>query len=605
MSKSGCQLHCLLCQSIYETRKDWLCHLLECPHQNKARKVIHQWGQPDKECTVVVFASSSIALSLELLQFLSRGSMNLVTNFVWFEKQPNVGFIQFESKQKVEEIVSGIERRQINIGSHLVVQIKKAEECLSLEWLALIPTPKSDSDLLVVEVLDSENEIGDSPSDMDTDASNLNNSQPIDESPAPLRPALVQLTSSPACVSPRPNESLETHYDAIRRTMKIPDDEYKIGMDFLDTLRNMLSQEFPGCQLILFRNWYLKQRNTNSLNELLFFVDHQGICKQGPTGCADVQISLNRFPPLGRQVKNILTSSPKGKRLGITETNEIKQRFPGLMAEGCRRNFYCKANGLLFSVVSQPIKLPEIQMCRLVSYFCSFDARVKPLLIVIRYWAKVNGLRLAATYRRSDQPCNSPDPATFDWLVIFFLCHKMKILPTPREITDRPHPRIMFQTDDIGFTQDPMFAQQFFERYGQPAKEAHAFNVFSLVELFFRFYSNELLVDENDKVRVVLNTRDGEMIPMHEFEGPIFRMQTKLSTLERDQAKKGRVGIKPAPHMILLHPIHLRHGFSLCNENVTSVGLAMQTTGRKLEKALYLYRNGKYMTDFTAVFAAQ
>ncbi|CAL8143355.1 unnamed protein product [Orchesella dallaii] len=603
MSESGRLLQCLLCQSMCDTRKDWLCHLLECHHQTKARKVIHQWGQPDKECTVVVFASSSIASSLELLQFLSRGSMNLVTNFVWFEKQPNVGFIQFESKQKVEEIVSGFERRQINIGSHLVVQIKKAEDCMSLEWLALIPTAKIVSDLLFVEVLDSENESGDSPPDMDTDASYLNNSQPIDESPSGLRPVPEQLTSSPVCVSPRPNESLETLYGAIHRTMEIPDDAYEECMYFLKTVQNILAQEFPGCQLILFRNWYLKLRNTTPINELLFYLDHQGIYKEGSNGCTGVQIRLSKCPPMSRQVKHILTSSPEGKRIGITVSSKSGQ-FPGLTAEEGRQNFYCHSNGIPFGVVSKPTKLPEIQMNRLLSYFYSFDPRVKPLLVVIRYWAKMNGLRLAPANPGFDKSCSSPDPAAFDWLVIFFLCHKMKILPTPREVRNRRHPKMMFEKVDIGFTPDPLFAQRFFERYQQPSNEVHAFNVLSLAERFFSFYSNELLLDENNEVKVVLNTRDGEMIPMHEFKGTISHMQTKLSLPERKLARKGRVAIEPVPHMILLHPIDLRHGFSLCNENVTSVGLAMQTTGRKLEEALNLYKNGK-CSDFTAVFAVQ
>ncbi|CAL8140294.1 unnamed protein product [Orchesella dallaii] len=65
--------------------------------------------------------------------------MDLVTDFVWFDNHPKMGFIQFESKYKVEEILSSFRAPEVRVNNQLV-QIKRAGECLQLEWEALIPS---------------------------------------------------------------------------------------------------------------------------------------------------------------------------------------------------------------------------------------------------------------------------------------------------------------------------------------------------------------------------------------------------------------------------------------------------------------------------------
>ncbi|CAL8128455.1 unnamed protein product [Orchesella dallaii] len=130
-------LECLMCQRGFGTRKEWLSHLLETYHQSKARAQISRWGQSEKECALIVFSSFPIA-SIELLHFFSNGSMDLVTDFVWFESHPKVGVVQFESKCKLDEIFSICGAPEIRVNNQLL-QVKRAGECLLLEWQALIP----------------------------------------------------------------------------------------------------------------------------------------------------------------------------------------------------------------------------------------------------------------------------------------------------------------------------------------------------------------------------------------------------------------------------------------------------------------------------------
>jgi len=87
-----------VCQGTYDTKSAWLGHLLEpSSHQSKARKDIGHWDKKDKKSTLLLFTSFPIAC-LEVLTFFSKGSSDVVTNFVWFEDFSRKGFLQFESK---------------------------------------------------------------------------------------------------------------------------------------------------------------------------------------------------------------------------------------------------------------------------------------------------------------------------------------------------------------------------------------------------------------------------------------------------------------------------------------------------------------------------
>jgi len=70
--------------------------------------------------------------------------------------------------------------------------------------------------------------------------------------------------------------SLVRQYNDILQVIEIPEKEYKDVLEFLETLQTLLADQFPSCQLICYRNWYLQLRNTTHPEELLFFLDHKG-----------------------------------------------------------------------------------------------------------------------------------------------------------------------------------------------------------------------------------------------------------------------------------------------------------------------------------------
>ncbi|CAL8140282.1 unnamed protein product [Orchesella dallaii] len=550
-------LECAVCQTTFNTRKKWLTHLLQPDHQSKAQEEICRWDQSERDCALVAFSALPIA-SLELLQFFSKGSMDLVTDFVWFDNRPKVGFIRFESKYKLEEILTSVGVPDVRINDQLV-QIKRAGECLQLEWQELIP-------LRFEELLKG-------------------SAQQECELEPPLDIIFNQNTNIPITFvrrrKPDPAQFLFSQYDLICQEIEIPDEEFNAALKFLKMLQIELTKKFPSCQVVWFRNWYLKLKSTSATNELSFFVDQEGNYGNHIT---DIRTDYKQFPPMG-----------KGK------PNELFLTFPHLNITAvtdkiykATDNFVCQTNGLtltLCMVAVPSIFLPEVQACRLAAYFCSFDSRVKPLLTVIRYWAKINKIRLENLNETSYKV--APDPAALDWLVLFFLYNKMKILPTPQELKERSHPKLFYNLLDIGFHVDPSFAQQFSDLYKETDKEIHFFNVFNLVTMFFKFYSKELGLGTGRNI--ILNTRNGKIIPREKYVREIEPFPENLTVPETKRAKRGRVITIPEGSTFhLLHPLYPPFGFSLCDKNfVTTVCPAMEITGKKLKRALNLYKSGQ------------
>ncbi|ODM90849.1 Poly(A) RNA polymerase cid13 [Orchesella cincta] len=513
---------CSVCQGNFVTRKEWTNHLLEPYHQTKARKEIYSWGQPERECVLVVFTTLPIP-SFDLLQFFSN--IDLVTDFVWLVSRPTVGFIQFESKRKVEEIFSKFGSPELRINNQLV-EIKRGGEYMRLEWQLLTG-------------------LGTSVSNVEFESVSSSDAQKSPDISTSTSSTLADQASIPSGNDPEPTQPLHNYYSSICQLIEIPDDEHKTALELLESLGTVFAQQFPRNQLICFRNWYLKLQNTSPSNELIIFLDQKGMYDTLATNeAACVAIRLNNLPSVKNEILHTFSTSPEVRRLGIVLT----KKYPFHLSDDAIQ-FHCGTNGLTFSLVPQPFLLPEIQTCRLVWYLCSFDPRVKPLLTVIRYWAKVNEVRLG----KPGVPVfsHAPDPAALDWLVIFFLCHRMRILPSPREITERPHSKILIQGVDIGFAQDSSYAQQFSSRYLQPDKELHAFNVFWLAKKMFQFYSKELHLGTR---KFVLNARDGEVITMREFLCVKTMLKTKLSHDERISARKEILNERIIPNLVLLHP---------------------------------------------------
>jgi len=73
-----------------------------------------------------------------------------------------------------------------------------------------------------------------------------------------------------------------------------------------------------------------------------------------------------------------------------------------------------------------------------------------------------------------------------------------------------------------------------------------------------------------------------------------------VSQEEREMARNASPG-----HVILLHPLYLRHGFAFCDKNFrTFVCPAMNITRFKLEKAFEMYskKDEKTDIDFKSAF---
>jgi len=318
---------------------------------------------------------------------------------------------------------------------------------------------------------------------------------------------------------------------------------------------------------------------------LLFSGTHATVAGSKGLPPRDVQLlSLSNWAPKLSPITAAF-STTTAVAFGISELSDAEKVKRGLSPSS--KLHYCQANGILFSVEARLEVLTEVQSCRLISYLCTFDTRVKPLLMVIRYWAKVNGIRLAKPLS-SRRQCDPPDPAVLDWLVIFFLTNTNKILPTPRQLGELPHPQLLLEKTDIAFSEDESFARKF-SSYSQTNQEAHILNVFNLTTQFFRFYCEELLLQER---KIVLNLRDGEVIPVEDFVGEISKIPTKLTMTERKMARTGR--IQNPEDVIILHPLFLSHRFSFCNKTfVTSIIPKMAQTSNKLTRELENYKGDR------------
>jgi len=151
--------------------------------------------------------------------------------------------------------------------------------------------------------------------------------------------------------------------------------------------------------------------------------------------------------------------------------------------------FLHKATKLSFNIVNNPAYILEVQTCRLLEYLLTFDPRAKPMLTLIRYWAKVNNIRFA---KEDDKftPGFPPDPAILDWFVMIYLCEK-KIIPSPRQLCLKPHEVVKYSGRDIGFSADPEFAKECALDYEKTSEKAFSVDVLTLARKWFEFFGRE------------------------------------------------------------------------------------------------------------------
>jgi len=228
------------------------------------------------------------------------------------------------------------------------------------------------------------------------------------------------------------------------------------------------------------------------------------------------------------------------------------------------------STGQKISLVVNPVFLAEVQTCRLVKYLLDFDPRAKPFLTLIFYWARQNQIKLSIPVFKYQDLTHAfaPEPSALEWMVILFLCQK-KIIPTPREILQRPHQPLFYCVNnervDIGFSSDPQFAKQSFVSSKCPPMNTDEFfiELLQLAQKFFHFYGDL----EADGKQKFLNTRDGELI----MKGDLLNMQleqfdTRLTPQElwrvrvlnnkgpEDKGKPGATNLHSSK-IAILHPL--------------------------------------------------
>jgi len=202
--------------------------------------------------------------------------------------------------------------------------------------------------------------------------------------------------------------SLVQDLNAILKEMEIPDEEYDTALDFMKTLETQLAKELPSCRLIWFRNWYLKLKSMTPLDELVFFLDGRSELKEfnrinlpyknyiyhvmffynstlsgifENLESADVKVRRNMPWTTKKKINTAISNLTTGQ-LGISASSKADEVRFGLE---CCQYLYCSKNGFTLRLLLGACRLPQIQACRLMAYFCSFDRRIKPLLAVIRY----------------------------------------------------------------------------------------------------------------------------------------------------------------------------------------------------------------------------
>jgi len=255
--------------------------------------------------------------------------------------------------------------------------------------------------------------------------------------------------------------------------------------------------------------------------------------------------------------------------------------------------------------IAPPFYLPEVQASRLAQYLCTFDPRVKPLMAVVFYWAKVNNIRLgkegASTFGFA------PDPSLLEWMVLYLLCGS-ELLPTPEEVCSRhPEGKILFEGINIGFKVDPSHAREWRARYNETDEEQKILSVLELALKFFRFWSRlgkrakkhprvvdllqcrhfrkdeivDLSMDDDDKIKTFSETTGISIQALSVLHvEPIIR-QAFYSQTEA---------------ITFLHPLHIKYGYSFSSQNfVDSVCPKMRSVAGKLEKMLEGYRSGRQM----------
>jgi len=418
----------------------------------------------------------------------------------------------------------------------------------------------------------------DDSSSSDTDAT------PLPRGPPPL-PLLQQL-------------------NAIYEEMRIPQSTFEAAMDLKEKLRTALTFAHPNCDLKLFRNWYLKLKSCDP-DYLLLFLDYNGkqSWKMIQNQVNHRELSNSNFilifaEPVNAEGASVPSPIPRADKKDKITFRDFRRFFEAQDGNFliCRQlsmqirnedelgqTFLHKPSNLSFNIVNNPAYILEVQTCRLLEYLLTCDPRAKPMLTLIRYWAKVNNIRFTKPDGQFT-PGFPPDPAILDWFVMIYLCEK-KIIPSPRQLCLKPHEVVMYSGRDIGFSADPEFAKECALDYEKTNEKAFSVDVLTLARKWFEFFGREF--GEHGCKNVFLNTRDGEILPGERFTNLECRMTyVETCSIKRSSHKENltRANAQPGERVVtMINPLFVEEGFALCSKTmVSSVQPSMEKTGMEL-----------------------
>ncbi|CAL8133439.1 unnamed protein product [Orchesella dallaii] len=390
--------------------------------------------------------------------------------------------------------------------------------------------------------------------------------------------------------------TLLDHFRMISEEVVMPDDEWEATTELIRKLSTLYaSNGFPNCELIPIRNRYLKLQPMDPEAISVFFLDHpvlysedlEGARRFSSPGGAYVEYQIWRVNGNERY-------SPETKRLLLASIEPLPNSAIGTKLEIPLLSF----EQFPFYLAT-PSFLPEAQTSKMIGYLSTFDARVKPLMTAIFYWAKVNKIRLGNEDQSQFTVGIAPDPALLEWLVIFFLCEK-KILPPPSEISERNGDSfsLHYGDVDIGVKVDQKYAREWWNRYKEVDKEQHVLNVFVLAQEFFSFWNKFGLKSANEPMIIDLkNGRSFEKKEVTKNSDNIRRLSwvTGISihdlNLLKSEPAISQSFYSPDERVTIIHPLYVKYGFSFCWKSfLFTVCPKMGATSRRLNELLNIYK---------------
>ncbi|CAL8133435.1 unnamed protein product [Orchesella dallaii] len=391
--------------------------------------------------------------------------------------------------------------------------------------------------------------------------------------------------------------SLTEYFYAIVGETEVPEKEWKKLGDLAQKLTEFFaSHEFLNCELTLFRNRYLKLQPMDKHTDNIFFVDHPGLYSTESGGA--VQVLSSNWTSIQNEVFRIEENyeySAETKCLLLASIEPPPRPAIGTRLETSLLYF----DQQLFRLATRSF-LPEVQTCKMVEYLCTFDSRVKPLMTVVFYWVKVNNIRFGKEDQSQFTVGIAPDPALLEWLVILFLCKK-KIVPRPRKISgENADTWLIFDGVEIGVKVDPQLAQAWCNRYKEEDEDQHVLNVFILAKEFFNFWNEFGLKAAIEPM--VIDFKNGIYFEKAEvsrnsesIRGLSWATGISISDLNLiDSEPNIKEGFyKGSEAVTILHPLHIKYGFSFCSSLLLKVCSKMGITYRRLDKFLEEYKSNK------------